>query len=645
MIFDSCHIPFLNIMNYYMKARYILFFYFLFTFFQASAQTSCGWFGAATSSHIQVEGISVVVDNKMYVFYGFINGNQITNTVERFDPFVGTSGQWSNRASMPLGVTHTNALVVDGEIWLFGGFVGDHGGPATDTVQIYNPNSNNWRLGPTLPEPHASGAVGLLGRKIHLIGGLKPDRSSMTDHHMVYDLNNIAAGWDTLSAARPPEPRDHVGYASMRGKIYVVGGQTGHDGPLPTVDKNELYIYDPVENSWTKEDTLPQVRSHIETGTFAIDGHLIITGGNTSPCCPALLKSILSYDPDTKAWSNLCDMPTFLTNPAAKVIGDKFILTHGGEYGYTYPQSATYMFNIVRPTQLGLNFSPDVLSLSVQEGTQVDKKVMIYTLDGATPFDLNIGNAPSWLTNTQTSSATTATTAQEVILTIDASGLSAGTNYYYTLMATESPSGAPQGFQPAALTINITITGNPFPVALESFEVDAVSRNEVNLNWETQTEINHDMFVIERRHAQENGFHEIARLQGKSTDGAHYHYNDPVSDLSDGQLYYRLRIVDQDGVSTFSEIESVYLDADFSEISMYPNPADETLNIEIKTDEAGTCHLELYNLQGARVLQDRESWSQGAYHFQLDVHALPAGCYLIKAKSGHGQFTSKVIIR
>ncbi len=608
------------------------------------AQTSCGWFGASPSSHAQVEGISVVVNNKMYVFYGFINGTQITNTVEVFDPFVGSNGQWTVKASMPLGVTHTDAVVIDGEIWLIGGFVGNHGGPSTDTIQIYNPTSNSWRYGPSLPEAHASGAAVLLGRKIHVIGGLKSDRSSMNDHHMVYDLQNTAAGWDTLTAARPPEPRDHVGYASMRGKIYIAGGQIGHDGPDTTIDKKELYMYDPIENSWHLIDSLPEVRSHIETGTFAIDGLMVITGGNTSPCCPALLKSILTYNPETQVWDTLCDMPTFLTNPAANIIGNKFILAHGGEYGYTNPQSATYMFDIVRSTQKKLGFSPSQLTIAVPQGTQVDKKVMIYTITGSTPFDLDVSNAPSWLVGTQTSNTTTSPTSQEVTLSIDATNLSANTTYYFNLPANESPSGSPQGYQSATLNITLNVVGSSFPVVLSSFGAEVASREKVLLQWQTEEEVNHDYFVIERRHASENGFHEVARLKGKGEHGASYMQEDPVEHLADGQLFYRLRMIDQDGHSTFSKIESVYLDAFFNEISLFPNPADTRLNVRIKTEDAGNCSLKIYSLKGKLVAQSTQKWHQGAYLFHLDVSKLPAGCYMIRAQSGLGQFTSKVII-
>ncbi len=608
------------------------------------AQTSCGWFGGTPSSHSQVEGMSVVVGNKMYVFYGFVNGTFITNTVEVFDPFSGAGGSWSTLDTMPLGVTHTDVVVIDNEIWLIGGFIGNHGGPPTDTIQIYTPATNNWRSGPTLPEPHASGVAVLLGRKIHVIGGLEPTRSTMDDHHMVYDLNNPTAGWDTISAARPPEPRDHAGYGSMRGKIYIVGGQTGHDGPIPTYDKNELYVYDPIENSWTLEDTLPQARSHIETGTFTTDGLLIITGGNTSPCCPALFKSILTYNPEIQVWDTLCDMPTWLSNPAAKIIGNKFILAHGGEYGYTNPQSATYMFDVVRNVQLKLGFNPSQLTLSVPAGSQVNKKVMIYTISGSTPFDLNLSNAPSWLVGTQTSSATASPSAQEVILTIDAGTLSAGTTYNYNLMASESPSGAPQGFLPATLAITLHVT-SALAVTLKSFEAQIISPQKVRLNWETVEEINHDFFVLERRQEKETGFYEIGRLKGTDINGANYSFIDELSNLSDGQIYYRLRIVDQDGVVTFSEIKSIFLNEDFSEIFMYPNPVKKVLNVEIQTEEAGSCTLGMYNLKGEIVFLVQEDWYEGAYRFQLDVRQFSAGCYFIKANSGRGQFTSKVVIR
>lgn len=624
-------------------SRLLILILLLYSHFGLMAQTSCGWFGATPSSHTQVEGMSVVVNNKMYVFYGFVNGTFITNTVEVFDPFSGANGSWSTLDTMPLGVTHTDAVVIDNEIWLIGGFIGNHGGPPTDTVQIYSPATDTWRPGPTLPEPHASGAAALLGRKVHVIGGLEPTRSTMEDHHMVYDLNNPTAGWDTISAARPPEPRDHAGYGSMYGKIYIVGGQTGHDGPIPTYDKNELYVYDPIENSWTLEDTLPQARSHIETGTFTTDGLLILSGGNTSPCCPALFKSIITYNPVTQVWDTLCNMPTWLSNPAAKIIGNKFILAHGGEYGYTNPQSATYMFDIVRSTQLKLGFSPDQLTVDIPAGSQAQKKVMIYTISGSTPFDLNVGNAPSWLIGTQTSNPTATPSAQEVTLSIDAGTLSSGTTYYYNLTATESPSGAPQGFLPATLAITLNVTSG-LPVTLKSFEAEAFSRQEVKLDWETTEEVNHDYFVLERRHEQESGFLEIARLKGKSLEGAMYTYRDQVSDLADGQLYYRLKIVDQDGLATFSKVASIYLDAAFNDIKIYPSPADEFLNIEVRTDDAGSCRLELYNTKGEIVLKRRENWMRGVYRFHLDISQIPAGCYFVKANSGKGQFFTKVII-
>ena len=257
----------------------------------------CGWFGGALSNHLQVEGQSVVINNKMYVFYGFVNSTQITNVVEEFDPYFGSTGRWTSKASMLVGVTHVDVLVVDNEAWLIGGFVGNHGGPSTDVVQIYNPASNSWRYGPTLPQKHASGGVGLIGRKVHVYAGLMPDRSTNKPAHWVYDLDRPWNGWDTTAAAPHPFSKRPYGYASMRGRLYSVGGQTGHDGPNPTQDYDTVEVYDPISDAWSTLADMPQTRSHIEPGVFTLDGILYVTGGNTSPCCPALRKDIIAYDP------------------------------------------------------------------------------------------------------------------------------------------------------------------------------------------------------------------------------------------------------------------------------------------------------------------------------------------------------------
>ena len=96
---------------------------------------NCDWNTLADSSLEKVEAQSVKINDKLYVLAGFLSGLNITGTTEIYDP---ASDSWSIGAPMPTPVTHMGAVGVGNEIWILGGFEGNHPGVATDNVQIYN---------------------------------------------------------------------------------------------------------------------------------------------------------------------------------------------------------------------------------------------------------------------------------------------------------------------------------------------------------------------------------------------------------------------------------------------------------------------------------------------------------------------------
>lgn len=602
-----------------------------------SFSQNCGWFGGALSNHLQVEGQSVVINNKMYVFYGFVNSTQITSVVEEFDPFFGATGKWTQKASMLVGVTHVDVLVVDDEAWLFGGFVGNHGGPSTDVVQIYNPSTNSWRYGPTLPKKHASGGTGLIGRKIHVYAGLKPDRATNKPDHWVYDLDNPGAGWDT-TYAKHPFPRDHMGSLSMRGKLYSVGGQTGHDGPNPTQDYDTVEVYDPYTDSWSTLADMPQTRSHIEPGSFTLNGKIYVTGGNTSPCCPALRKEIIVYDPDVNSWSTVCDMPTFLTAPAAKVINNRYILAHGGEYGFTNPQNKTYMFNIVSAAQNDLKFNPPQLNISLSSSMSKSQEVILYTISGETSVTFNHWAAPSWLT-VNTGWRNAEVTGKDIQITVDASGLSPG-QYTFTLTASAS------GFTGTSLPITLTVTPPPpLPVELVMFDAHLQTPNKVDLTWITASETNVDRFEVERRHEQIEGFQTVASVKSAGiATGSNYDVVDDVSNLPKGQVYYRLKMIDTNGDFSYSPMREVYLNDQVLHLDVYPNPASDHLFVEMINQRPANS-IRLIDLKGRVVVHQQEVKEVGQlWQHRLNVEALVRGCYLLEIVVGDEVLVKKVVI-
>ena len=252
-----------------------------------------------------------------------------------------------NSPSIPVpggqGLTHHGiALEGDRFVWVVAGFVGNDPGPAIDTVWKYDIALNNWATGPSLPAARAGGGLARVGRTLHYIGGVMPDRDTDAGDHYVMDLDN-PSGW--TSAAALPTPRNHFSTIVLNGKIYTIAGQHKHDtNPFDVAD---VEVYDPGSNSWSTAAASPIVRSHFEPGTFVRDGRIVAVGGQSGPSTQ--IVDITEYDPITDSWAALTPLPTALRAAVAQVVGSKIIVAGGGAVnGYT-PTTTTYI-GAVPPT-------------------------------------------------------------------------------------------------------------------------------------------------------------------------------------------------------------------------------------------------------------------------------------------------------
>lgn len=113
----------------------------------------------------------------------------------------------------------------------------------------------------------------------------------------------------------------------------------------------------------------------------------------------------------------------------------------------------------------------------------------------------------------------------------------------------------------------------PLPVALREFTA-ARNRGIVALKWITSSEQNNKGYAIERNTG--NGWQELAFVAsqaagGNSSDELVYQYNDLNNEK--GVTQYRLRQVDLDNRSKYSEIRAVRGEGLFTKITVYPNPS------------------------------------------------------------------------
>jgi hypothetical protein len=184
------------------------------------------------------------------------------------------------------------------------------------------------------------------------------------------------------------------------------------------------------------------------------------------------------------------------------------------------------------------------------------------------------------------------------------------------------------------LTLSKSIDIGSLPVTLTHFKA-TTEGNIANLNWATTAELNSDRFEV-MRSFDTKAWHKIGTVKsnGNSTVENNYYFSDdsPAS----GNNYYRLKMIDKDGSSEMSLIESITFDLKEG-ITISPNPTVE--RIYIKTE----------NMTGVEKVELRNSAGQVLYHASntsaIDVHRLPAGLYVLSITSTGGRITTHKVLK
>ncbi|RTQ49740.1 T9SS type A sorting domain-containing protein [Hymenobacter gummosus] len=175
----------------------------------------------------------------------------------------------------------------------------------------------------------------------------------------------------------------------------------------------------------------------------------------------------------------------------------------------------------------------------------------------------------------------------------------------------------------------------PLPVELVNFQAKAVA-SAVELSWATAMEKNSAYFAVERALAAEAGFTEVSRVQaaGTSTVTRRYAARDAeAAQLPAGTLYYRLRQVDQDGTTTYSEVQAVrWQPKGELALNVYPNPATEQATVLLGTPTAGSV-LRVYTTRGQLV----RSQALAPKAEKLTLQGLAAGLYQVVLFDAQGQ--------
>jgi N-acetylneuraminic acid mutarotase len=300
-----------------------------FEFLRPYLPTPSNAFWAASSDipFVTYEASPLVADGKLLVFGGFSDlDRNVWNTGRVFDP---VTRSWSSRAEMPGGRTHVNAVLVGRTVWFAGGFLGQHPGPATDEVLLYDLDGDTWSKGPPLPQKRGSGALFLLDNRLHYAGGYSEDRDTPVPDHWVLDLGAPEASREWRPASPVPLARGHASAATLGGHAYLIGGAVRHDPHQ--LDIADVHRYDPATDTWTTVAPLPAPRSHAEPSTFTWQGRIYVVGGRQRTIGVEASPDFSVYDPETDSWTAHTSLPLGRLAPVAAAIGDSVWIMGGGD--------------------------------------------------------------------------------------------------------------------------------------------------------------------------------------------------------------------------------------------------------------------------------------------------------------------------
>ena len=159
---------------------------------------------------------------------------------------------------------------------------------------------------------------------------------------------------------------------------------------------------------------------------------------------------------------------------------------------------------------------------------------------------------------------TRGTVANNSILSIsDAGGYNASFTPTYATIANSK-----NNFIGIALTPGTT-PNLVLPLNLSSFNGSLVNE-KVFLKWTTANEVNVQSFVIEKS-TDASKFTAIGQLVAKNTTEANYYsFND--SSKSESTIFYRLKIMDKDGLITYSSVIHINIKLVIGKLGAYPNP-------------------------------------------------------------------------
>ena len=168
------------------------------------------------------------------------------------------------------------------------------------------------------------------------------------------------------------------------------------------------------------------------------------------------------------------------------------------------------------------------------------------------------------------------------------------------------------------------------PITLIAFKVIPINE-KARITWLIDLYSNPDYFEVEKSRDALT----FQTLQKIPAQDATLYQLETV--LDPGLRYYRLKMVDLEGVVSYSSVLALEgKGMAMGSYRVYPNPLRSIAHLEIEDTRAGSAQLKLYSQNGQQVMAKQLVWEKGQLTQQFDLTASPPGVYFLNVKNSDG---------
>lgn len=187
--------------------------------------------------------------------------------------------QWEQLEGGPK-LTGLALVEYNGKLYRIGGFTAKNSEDQDQSLWSqsdfarFDPSTGHWEQLPAMPSGRSSHDAAVMDGKLYVVGGWNMQGADSTTWHttaLVCDLNNPELKWEELPT--PPFQRRAVSLAAFDGRIFVMGGMTEADSTT-----TEVGVFDPASGTWSAAPTLlGNGMEGFGTSAFAAGDQLVVT--------------------------------------------------------------------------------------------------------------------------------------------------------------------------------------------------------------------------------------------------------------------------------------------------------------------------------------------------------------------------------